>query len=136
LPAADREAKEETLRAMPPAGASLEAARPKLHAPAEKRALKSEQPAPGSLSSAAAPLAVRLTAADPARAGAMIAELIRQLDGTVIARHDDPPSSLTARVEARRLPELLNRLALIGTMKEKPAIVPQETGQISCTITW
>ena len=82
-------------------------------------------------------LVIKLAATDPARAGQAIAEEVRKLDGTVTTRHDHgSPPSLTARLEARRLPELIDRLARLGTLQEKPAIRADMAGMVECTISW
>ena len=79
---------------------------------------------------------VRMHVPDPAVAGSTIAEELRKAGAVVIGTPTDDLHLVRARIDSARLPELLERLVRIGTLRDKPVIPTIPTPSITLIISW
>lgn len=102
-----------------------------LHA---REAAKAERAAPANV---IRPLIVRIDPFDPAGISALVERELGRARADVVT----PPvktdgRSLTARLDSRRLPELLERLARIGSVRERPESLEDLPSVVTVTIRW
>lgn len=102
-----------------------------LHA---REAAKAERASPANV---IRPLIIRIDPFDPAGISALVERELGRVRANVVT----PPvrtdgRSLTARLDSRRLPELLQRLARIGSVRERPESLEDLPSVITVTIRW
>jgi hypothetical protein len=102
-----------------------------LHA---REAAKAERAAPATV---IRPLIIRIDPFDPAGISALVERELGRARADVVT----PPvktdgRSLTARLDSRRLPELLERLARIGSVRERPESLEDLPSVVTVTIRW
>ena len=102
-------------------------------APAEQRKLKDAEA--DSLSTEA--LLIRWEPAEPRSARQSIEKELARLGGSIQAQPEGGSRrALTARLDSRRLPELLERLERLGRIQESPDPSTVRSGSITVTIRW
>jgi hypothetical protein len=102
-----------------------------LHA---REAAKAERASPANV---IRPLIVRIDPFDPAGISALVErELGRARADIVTLPVKTDGHSLTAHLDSRRLPELLERLARIGSVRERPESLEDLPSVVTVTIRW
>ena len=84
---------------------------------------------------AVSPARIRLTMADPASAPGSLKEAITRSGGSVIDDRFVRPNILKARIPSLRMNELLELLARLGTVMERPQ-TRDVAGMVEIEISW
>ncbi len=106
-------------------------------APADEKKSKDAEADSRDALSQVIPLVIRWKPTEPQSARASIAKEFSRLGASVLAQPEDGSKRvLTARLDARRLPELLAHLARNGTIREKPEPLKESSGLVTVSIRW